>query len=93
MEEVGPLIYKDEFLVMQARLHTVALYVEVLYCKTDYQKHEYCEDDGFDYLTDKSMAFLKIVLWIHALSFPTPHTFGRFNSRVTFVIRTVPDDG
>jgi hypothetical protein len=73
MEEVGPLIYEDEFLVVQARLHTMAFDIEVLYSKTDYQKHQYCEDDGFDYLTHESIALLKIVLWIHALSFPTPH--------------------
>ncbi len=66
---------------MQARLHTVAFYVEVLHGETDYQKHQDCEDDGFDYLTHESVAPLKIVLWIHALSFPTLHNGDRLDMK------------
>ena len=92
-EKIGPLIYKDKFLIMQIGFHTVPFDVEVLHSKTDYQKHQNREDYGLDYLTYKSIALLKIKLWIHALSFPhRTHSAGLY-LRVILFIRNVPEEG
>jgi len=60
MKQVGPLIYQDQFCVVQRRLHTGALDIEVLHGKADYQKHQDGQNDRFDYFPQQSVPLLKI---------------------------------
>src|SRR2546421_584757 len=50
MKKIGPLINKDQFLIMEAGLHTHPFYIEILYRQADHQKHQDGKDDSFNYL-------------------------------------------
>ena len=40
MKEIGPFIYQDKFLIVQAGFHTHTLDIEILYGQANDQKHQ-----------------------------------------------------